>query len=176
MKGKPVLYKILVVGVIVLFIGLGVQPAIAVTPDTSDSDDNCNLCPKKVSKPHLERLTTLLDRLDKYDNQLSEQSKLYPELKEKYQDFSNRFTILTLLNQILKLNSNWFLGWGVICVFLFVASGILFLIEDILYHFIEIFPELNELYEDISNLAYKLNNLFWGRYQCISWPPWENGI
>ena len=30
MKGKPVLYKSLVVGVIVLFIGMGIQPAVAV--------------------------------------------------------------------------------------------------------------------------------------------------
>jgi hypothetical protein len=30
MKGKPVLYKILVVGVIVLFVGVGIQPSLAV--------------------------------------------------------------------------------------------------------------------------------------------------
>jgi hypothetical protein len=170
------LSKALAVAVIILFLGLAVQPSVAVQPDSEEREDDCNLCPKKVSKPHLERLTTLLDRLDKYDNQLSEQSKLYPELEEKYQDLSNRFTTLTLLNEILKLNSNWFLGWGVICFFLFVATGILMLIQDILYHFIEIFPALNELYEDIYNLNDELLYLFFGFYQCISWPPWENGI
>jgi hypothetical protein len=60
------LYKTLVVGVIALFIGMGVQPAVAVTPD---SEEECELCPK-VSKsllknePICELLGNLLMRLE----------------------------------------------------------------------------------------------------------------
>ncbi|UCF49472.1 MAG: hypothetical protein JSU91_06920, partial [Thermoplasmatales archaeon] len=39
MKGNPVLYKTLVVGVIVLFIGIGVQPAFADT-QLEEKDEN----------------------------------------------------------------------------------------------------------------------------------------
>ena len=42
-----------VVGITFLFLGVTVQPAIAVIPDTSESEDDCDLCPKKVSKSHL---------------------------------------------------------------------------------------------------------------------------
>ena len=65
MSKNPVFYKSLVVGVIVLFIGVGVQPAFAVTPDTSDSEDDCNLCAKKVSKSHLILIESLLNRVEK---------------------------------------------------------------------------------------------------------------
>ena len=165
--------KILIaIGIVILFLGVTIQPAIA-TVESKTSDDDCNLCSKKVSKSHLERLTTLFERLEKCDNQLSEQSKLYPELEEKYQDLSNRFTTLTLLNEIIKLNSNWFLGYIVICSFLLVAIIILLIPEIILENLVEKYPALYELYEDISNITYELDNLFFGVYQCKSWPPWE---
>ena len=75
MEKKPRLfYKMLVFGVIVLFIGIGIQPAFAVTPDKSDNDDDCKLCPK-VSNLHFVRLKNLLNRVEKYDNILSVLSK-----------------------------------------------------------------------------------------------------
>ena len=87
-KTSSMVYKTLVVGVIVLFIGIGIQPAFAVTPNTTDSKDDCKLCPK-VSSLHLFRLKRLLNRLEKYDNELSVLSKLNPEIEEKYQEISN---------------------------------------------------------------------------------------
>jgi hypothetical protein len=50
MNKKPVLYKTLIIGVIILFVGVGVQPAFAV--DVSNNEDECNLCPK-VSKKNI---------------------------------------------------------------------------------------------------------------------------
>jgi hypothetical protein len=38
-RNPALLYKTLVVGVIILFVGLGLQPAIAVTSQTIDNDD-----------------------------------------------------------------------------------------------------------------------------------------
>jgi hypothetical protein len=81
-KNPAILYKTLVVVVIVLFIGIGAQPAVAVTPNITDSDDDCNLCPKKVSKSHLVLIESLLNRLEKYDNNLYE-NKEYKEFKEE---------------------------------------------------------------------------------------------
>jgi len=43
-RNPALLYKILVVGVIVIFIGIGIQPAFAFTPNISNN--NCELCPK----------------------------------------------------------------------------------------------------------------------------------
>jgi len=59
------------------------------------NEDDCNLCAKKVSKSHLVFIKSLLDRLEKYDNQISELSKPNPQLEEKYQELSKRITFLT---------------------------------------------------------------------------------
>ena len=67
MSKKPVLYKYLVVGVIVLFIGVGIQPAFADNISlikTSDSEEDCNLCPK-ASKQRLTLINGLLNIMEK---------------------------------------------------------------------------------------------------------------
>jgi hypothetical protein len=117
MQHTSLLYKSLVVGVIVLFIGVGVQPAFAVTSITSDSDDECNLCPK-LSKQHIVRVKSLLDRLEKYDNELSVLSKLNPEIEEKYQEISNYINSdkpisIRPLCIFLELQIYWFTEMGI---------------------------------------------------------------
>ena len=160
------------IGITFLFLGVGINPAIATVEPETPVNQDCNLCSKTVSKQHINRLTTLFDRFEKYDTQLSALYKQYPELEEKYQDLSNRFTTLTLLNEIIKLNSNWFLGYIVICSILLVAIIILLIPEIILENLVEKYPALYELYEDISNITYELVNLFF-KFECKSWPPWE---
>ena len=50
MKRNPIImHRMLVIGVIVLIIGLGIQPAFAVKFNTTDSKEDCSLCSKKVS-------------------------------------------------------------------------------------------------------------------------------
>jgi hypothetical protein len=54
-KSPAVLYKTLIVGIIVLLIGVGIQPAFAnnVNISTSNfSEDDCDIC-QPVSKKHL---------------------------------------------------------------------------------------------------------------------------
>jgi hypothetical protein len=71
MEGKSaLLYKALVVGVIVLFVGMGVQPAFAVTQDTSNGEDDCNLCAKKVSTSHPLLLKILKDKVNELEKTL----------------------------------------------------------------------------------------------------------
>ena len=103
MKGKPtLLYKVLVVGVLVLFIGIGIQPAFAVTP-TTDSNDDCNLCEKKVSKSQLTLLRNLLNWVEKYDTKLSILFKQYPEFNEKNQELSESISKLRDINNDLRI-------------------------------------------------------------------------
>jgi hypothetical protein len=64
---------------------------------TKTSDDDCNLCPKKVSKSHIVLIKSLLNRLEKYDTQLSVLSKLNSELDEKYKDFNDNFFICFII-------------------------------------------------------------------------------
>ena len=113
-KHPSLLYKILVVGIIVLFIGVGIQPAIAVKPDTSEGEDDCNLCAKKLSISHLVLIESLLNRLEKIDYELSLITKLNPTIEEKYKVISNR------ISEIKEINIDNILQWEfpIICTFL----------------------------------------------------------
>ena len=127
MKGK-MLSKTLVVGVIVLFIGVGIQPAFAVTPDKSESDDDCNLFAKKISKPHLVLLKSLLNIIDRQINKLSIISKQNPILEKKYPELFTKIAILKEisigLNNDTHTNRNT-IFFGIhdrICDFLFTLA------------------------------------------------------
>jgi hypothetical protein len=76
-------------------------------PRNNDNDDDCKLCPKKVSKTNLILFRSLLNRLEKYDTQLSAISKLNPALDEKYKAFNDNpficFIIVILLYPLLFL-------------------------------------------------------------------------
>jgi hypothetical protein len=110
MNNKSVfLYKTLVVGVIFLFIGIGIQPSFAVTPNISDSDNDCELCANKVSKSHLFFINGLLNIIWKYENQLLTFSKQYPQLEEKYQELSSAITIFSEETNNLNKNGDSFI-------------------------------------------------------------------
>ena len=93
--------KGLVVGIIVLFIGVGFQPAFAnevsVTNKTSDFEEDCNCNP--VSNLHLIRLERLVNRLEIHTKILSVFSKYNPEFAEKYQEIPNRISTLVSINE-----------------------------------------------------------------------------
>ena len=104
-KKSSLLSKTLVVAVIVLFIGVGIQPALADVSYTtvSDSDEDCNLCPK-VSNLHLVRLKSLLYRLEKYDNLLSVTGKM--NIKDVAFMMNIDITSTTFWENSLKLIEN----------------------------------------------------------------------
>jgi len=96
METKPVfLYKTLVISVIFLFIGIGLQPAFAVTSNFYNNDDGCDICAKKVSKSHFDLISGLLNIFKKYENQLSVLAKQYPQIEEKNQELSSAINIFT---------------------------------------------------------------------------------
>jgi hypothetical protein len=140
MSKNPVLYKSLAVSVIVLFIGLGIQPAFAITSNSIESDDDCNLCPK-ASKKHIDRLINLLDRLERYDTQLSELFNQYPEFEEKYQEILVQFDVLSELNEINLPGQEW--NYPIIC-------GIIGIIDI----------SLRFLMDFIDSIIYSLPGLF----------------
>lgn len=101
---KNLFGKILVLGIIVLFIGVGIQPAIAnnVSITTaSDSEEDCNLCPK-VSTSRFVRLKSLLNRLDTFGNRLSVISKQNSIVEGKYQELIRRIIIFKEINLVLN--------------------------------------------------------------------------
>jgi hypothetical protein len=107
--------KTLAVAVILLFIGLGVNPAIAVVEPITSEIDDCNLCPK-LSKQHIVRIKSFIDRLEKYDNELSVLSKLNPEIEEKHKEISNAISTLSDMNEF----DDW--SFPVICNLLLIIG------------------------------------------------------
>jgi hypothetical protein len=134
MKEK-MLYKTLVVGVIVLFVGVGVNPAFAVdvSKSVSDSEEECDLCPK-ASNQQINRLINLLDKLERYDNQLLVLSKHYPEFEEKYQELSEIVTDFKEINKELKSDNfdvNKFCNIAYPLLFILVAPAVFYLTWDV---------------------------------------------
>ena len=74
-------------GVIILFIGLGVQPAFAVIPNIAKNEEDNSICQK--IKNHIDRLKILLDDYKKYE---IKSSKLNLEYKEKFQELYDEIT------------------------------------------------------------------------------------
>jgi len=102
------MYKniILAVGITILFMGVSINPAIAVNPISSDNEDDCEICPK-VGKTNLVRLKSLIDKVETLNNDISLISRLNPEVVEKYQELSDRITIFTEMNKKLKPDTSW---------------------------------------------------------------------
>jgi len=89
----------IVVGITILFLGLAINPAIAVNPISSDNEDDCNICPKVSNLQVVEKYRELSDRIN-----------TLPEIEDK--DLSAnpwRFPIFNAFCNIVKyLNDSYF--------------------------------------------------------------------
>ena len=87
--------KLLVVGIIVLFIGVGVYPVIAVETNSSmvNNQDDCGC--EDVSNIHLERIGSKLERLKGYTKSLLLLSKRNPVIYEKCLEVSDSINTIT---------------------------------------------------------------------------------
>ena len=84
---------LLVFGITILFLGIAIQPAIAFTPNSSDKEEDCNIC-LKISESDIIRIKNLLNRIKIFKIILPILSKWNPEVKVKYQEFSDIISTL----------------------------------------------------------------------------------
>ena len=70
----------LVVGVLLLFVGVAVQPSIAVNPISTDNEDDCNICPKVSNLKELEKYRELSDKITTL-KEMNKESKLDSPLR-----------------------------------------------------------------------------------------------
>ena len=88
------------IGITLLFLGVTVQPAIAIVETESiESDDDCNLCPKKGTLQNLPLIANILDRLDKFESkQVKEEISTlvkdnpYPKICDKLGEILSKLT------------------------------------------------------------------------------------
>jgi hypothetical protein len=148
----------IVVGIIALFLGLAIQPSVAVQPDITESDKDCNLCAKKVSKSHLILIEILLNRLERYDNLFSVLSKRNPIIELKYKEISENIGILKEMTD----NINW--DFPVFCeimetLFWFTFNYIILPIVNIAF-FLENFYGLFVLWVYITAIPFLTSYFF----------------
>jgi hypothetical protein len=139
----------LVMVVFLLFVGVAVQPSIAVNPISSDNKEDCNLCPK-VSKPYLVRVKRLLNRLET------------PIFKEKYQELSDRIITLKEMNKEIKQDVQR--GNPIICLTLwaiFATEFVLFFIVTYLIYFVTLLPfqVISMIFQNIGKAHHNISLL-----------------
>jgi len=171
------------VGITILFLGLAIQPSIAVNPISADNEDDCSICPK-VSSLHLVGLKDLINRVETLNNKLSVGVKHNPDVAEKYQELSEGITTLTKMSKESKPDKDY----PIICDILLMV----FITSGLKAAFIEFFAEIvYPILGNITNLVilnffYDINFLkafaiifFIAPYLgCIPWPdfPEESNI
>lgn len=155
--------------VILLFVSVGIQPAFAVTPNSTDGEEDCDICPK-VSNQYIVLIKSLLNRLEKYDNQLSLLSKLNPEFEEKYLELSIKITTLKEMNKEIKSDY----PYPIICSILLIIYGIGCIIRDIWNEFLPNNLILSLLFLPIFIVcgfsALVSVAIYFGIFKCEEWP------
>ncbi len=169
---RRILSKALVVGVI-LFICISIQPAIAVNPNSIDSEDDCDICPK-VSSLHLVRLKSLINRVETLNNKLLVLSNHNPEVADRYQELSDRVATIKEINKELKqvadgINNTDFcdlIGFIMVGLSLPFFSYIQFCYET------NGFLILKTILLPFVALTWGISTIFWGIYMafCLESP------
>ena len=100
--------KLLVFGIILLFLGVGFQPALAneiSTNTVSDVDEDCIEC-QPVSRVDLLKVRLLLIRLEVFTNVILSRFGNIPRVSEKNEEIYDKISTLKEINNELKLNSS----------------------------------------------------------------------
>jgi hypothetical protein len=145
--------KILAVGIIIMFISVGVHPAFAVNTRQSivdkASEDDCGC--EDIDKKQLDELEKQLNRLEVYSKLILVLSKHNPELSELSEELSNRITILMTLN-----GDN-----TAICLILYSMATVIASLALPFLPFLYIFPEDGVLYNILFSYLNILDNIFY---------------
>ena len=118
---QRIICKTLAVAVILLFIGVGVQPAVAVTPDTSNSEDDCDIClsvEDLIDNKDVDKYQELLDKINSLkggDEELNYDGPICDLLGGIFERADNR--ILWLEELMYTFENHTILGVIFSCIF-----------------------------------------------------------
>ena len=138
--------KALVFGIIVLFLGVGFQPALADEISTnivSDVEEDCLEC-QPVNRVELLKVKLLLIRIEAFTNVILSRFGHIPEIREKCEEASERISEI-----ILQDNT-------VICNLLLITGIFVVAIAELIDMILNLFKQGSPLYI----LILTLNNLF----------------
>ena len=147
-KTSNTIYKTLVFAIILLFIGVGIQPAIAITPKPSDIEDNCDLCPFINNKYN--------PKVEEKNQELSDKLAIIKEMNKKIDSFTPREDNQTIC-RILWIVLGVFVGPMIILdkiLTSFEGSVLWNLLEPIFYLSITVLTYLSDV---ILNMIYKFH-------------------
>ena len=133
--------KALVIGVILLFLGVGFQPALA--NEISAVDEDCLEC-QPVNRVDLLKVKLLLIRLEVFTNIVLSKLGHIPEVKEKCQEVSDKMSILNVITEELKLVFP--IGNIIICIYFLILGSVVFRMWDF-------FDELSTKFEKLPIIA-----------------------
>ena len=167
-RNPALLYKSLVALVVVLFIGVGIQPAFAITPNTSSSKEDCNC--EELNNYELVKVERLLNKAEVYSKFLSVLSKYNPETKDEIGKLSDK--ISTLKEELADETA-----LPTICFILEriyeISKDVYLFFEELIYSFTSYFSLaliLASMCLGITNLI-KFNIFFIGQLlSCWEWP------
>ena len=125
----------LVVGVILLFIGISIQPVVAVNPISSDNEEDCNICPKISKLQVLEKYQKLFDKITTFTEMNKEVKPDYPypiicNILSLYVEF--QFAKITAFKSITEILPDIL---GSILYILFTLKNAYFIIGALLLYF-----------------------------------------
>lgn len=112
---RHIFKKVLITGIISLFIGIGLQPAFAnevSIANTTDILEGCK-CGQPVKNNLIDRLKSLMNRFEKTKYIILRLSKHNPEHEEKYQELYDKITAITEMNNNYLSDLSW--DFPIIC-------------------------------------------------------------
>ena len=141
----------LVIGVILLFLGVGIQPALAnevFSTIISDAEEDCGCQP--INRAELLRVKLLLIRLEVFTNIILSKFSHIPEIQEKCGEISNGVT--TLRERINGLNPDLPLeNEPIICYILIILIIQIGLLIEFMFYLGQLFPILDNILSFIGN-------------------------
>ena len=138
--------KLWVIGIICLFFGVGVFPAVAVETDNQGEDD-CGC--EDVNNIHLDRMGILIDRLEGYIKSLLVLSKRNPVVYGKCLKVSDEITTISNTYEELSYTFEW--NHPIFCFVWEIYYNLYVAIKDLLIDITDYLYQFYPLFEFLAN-------------------------
>lgn len=148
--------KVLVVGVILLFLSVCLQPALAnevPITETSEVEKDCGCQGVKIVE--LLRYKLLLIKTEAITNVILSNFGHKPEITKKCQEISYRVSVLREMINEFKPDTQWE-NYPIICSILLILIIQSLLLIECMFYITQIFPVLYNIYEIIAELIGEL--------------------